>query len=281
MSIEVQYASDLHLEFYPKEGFETFVKPVAPILVLAGDIGHLGKNRLLEFITWCSNQWTHVLWVFGNHEFYIPKAQKHWHLLPPDGKYTIEEKTAEAKAAYKHLTNVHILDRDRIEIEGHLFFGATLWSDVPAAIAAAHSHEIADFRCIAGERAPNGALIPLGHEFRQYLFQRDLTALNDFLSYATLSSKPFVVITHHLPTDEMVQEKYRGMPTNPFYSTALDPLLKTPGLVAWICGHSHGRRIIQHPGPCYLNARGYPGEQKNGGNGASAVATLNPQAQDV
>ena len=54
----IQYASDLHLELYVKPvSFESILKPVAPYLALAGDVGH--PEQLKELFHWAApEKWT-------------------------------------------------------------------------------------------------------------------------------------------------------------------------------------------------------------------------------
>ena len=43
MTLQIQIASDLHIEYYKEDDIDIskFIKPSAPILILAGDIGNL------------------------------------------------------------------------------------------------------------------------------------------------------------------------------------------------------------------------------------------------
>jgi hypothetical protein len=69
----IQYVSDIHLEFHDKMNTGSlqpllFVKPVAPYLVLAGDIGVPDLKGYSVFLQWCSENWNAVFLVAGNHE---------------------------------------------------------------------------------------------------------------------------------------------------------------------------------------------------------------------
>lgn len=72
--MKLQYASDLHLEF--KENSEllssTPLDVQADILILAGDITLLGKNKyyLNPFFDWCCEHFKETYIVPGNHEYY-------------------------------------------------------------------------------------------------------------------------------------------------------------------------------------------------------------------
>jgi len=48
--LRIQYASDLHLEHYEKTVFQIMLKPSAPVLVLAGDVGQPGRRSYRDFL---------------------------------------------------------------------------------------------------------------------------------------------------------------------------------------------------------------------------------------
>jgi hypothetical protein len=257
--IQVQYASDLHLEFFKGIDFATLLKPVAPILVLAGDIGPAGAQNTRDFLSWCSERWRHVIWVFGNHEYYIMYSQKRWKFLEPEKVRTMAEREAAARVWLAALPNVHFLQGETVDLEGIRFFGATLWTHVSDEVHAEYGDKIADFRAIIAERSEAGEALALRNPFRNRLHEEHLAALRKAL--ATPFDGPLVVVTHHLPVGLVAPAIYHGEPTNPYYSNELWPELKSGRVNAWICGHSHGRTIMEKPCLCVLNARGYPKQQ--------------------
>jgi predicted phosphodiesterase len=258
----IQYASDLHLEFFPetKAAFEDMLKPVAPILVLAGDIGYPGAQRTRDFMAWCSERWRHVIWVFGNHEYYALRSQKNWKHMPAEKLPKMEEREALTRVWLSALPNVHFLQAETIELEGILFFGATLWTAVTDELHAAEGDRITDFRCIVAERDASGGAVAITNPFRNAIHKRHLAALEAAVK-ATEAGKPIIVVTHHLPTQALAPAIYAGLSLNPYYSNELWDLLRSKQIAAWICGHSHGRSILEKPTLCVLNARGYPGQQ--------------------
>lgn len=67
-NISIHLLSDLHLEM---EGYENFrITPKADILALLGDIGTLNDDRLFRFLRQQTTQFSKVLYLPGNHEFY-------------------------------------------------------------------------------------------------------------------------------------------------------------------------------------------------------------------
>lgn len=109
-----QLFSDLHLEMR-----DTFprIPRVHPIVILAGDIGHIESDTFHNFLGYCSETWDHVIFVPGNREF-----------------YSRTRTYAELLKAYETLcdsyANVHFLDGHVLEIGHVVFFGATMWSPI-------------------------------------------------------------------------------------------------------------------------------------------------------
>ena len=73
--MRIQYASDLHLEFRENSSFLKH-NPLAvagEVLVLAVDIGYIGDENYSRhpFWDWASGNYSRVIVVPGNHEFYI------------------------------------------------------------------------------------------------------------------------------------------------------------------------------------------------------------------
>ena len=91
--------------------FSTFLKPCAPYLALAGDIGH--PTQLKALFEWAAPQWKHIFYIPGNHEYYGAD---------------FEERQKELSAfAYP---NIHFLQSGSFycEEENVAVIGATLWT---------------------------------------------------------------------------------------------------------------------------------------------------------
>jgi 3',5'-cyclic AMP phosphodiesterase CpdA len=72
-NISIHLLIDLHLEIDLGEGpdYEHFrITPKADILALLGDIGTLNEDRLFRFLRQQTSQFSKVLYLPGNHEFY-------------------------------------------------------------------------------------------------------------------------------------------------------------------------------------------------------------------
>jgi predicted MPP superfamily phosphohydrolase len=79
-----------------------------------------------------------------------------------------------------------------------------------------------------------------------------------------LNLKPDIVVTHHAPSFQSTEEKYRGNNNNGFFMSNLDPVVDAIGAPLWIHGHVHGQfdymlgdtRVVCNP-------HAYPDENPN------------------
>jgi len=280
----IQYASDLHLEFYanvPRDG-EFFRKLVIPapnvdILVLAGDIGHAGTSITQSFLGWCCLNWKYVIWVYGNHEYYNKKTSDKWRYSKAKTMTELEHWGTRLRQTYP---NLHVLNKEYVrfpEFPEFVFLGATLWTHIPKVHYGNIGYNFSDFKYICQEYTVEENYKPLTPAFWANLHMDHLKYILDTLSYFEHCSDPlqFVIITHHLPSYDMILDHFKLDDFNYGFATNLDYVLQKPQISAWICGHSHGQKQIPK-GPCYLNARGYPNEQSQQTYNPSKCITLEP-----
>ena len=72
--VTIQIVSDIHIEQMSSDNInpQDFIKPVADILVMAGDIGSLYRyKQLYHFLEQTCKLFKYVLYVPGNWEYYM------------------------------------------------------------------------------------------------------------------------------------------------------------------------------------------------------------------
>jgi predicted phosphodiesterase len=261
--MKIQYASDLHLEFKPSNiSNETYFSkvlvcdPSADILILAGDIGYPEEPITFTFLKWCCRQWKRVVWIFGNHEYYNPKQSS--------DPLTTVEKEQFAKLLAKSLPNLHILLDSALYLEEFpdvVILGSTLWTDLQDSEHELVETNMYDCKSILGpgNQLWSGRVWHLTHEFCVAMLMEQLDLIQE-------QGKKAIVVTHHLPTYDMILDCYKDSPINCGFAAHADDILQHPAVASWICGHSHGQRVLdisKKDGTtiqCRLNARGYPHE---------------------
>jgi hypothetical protein len=261
--LRIQYASDLHLELVDKTPFQPILKPIAPVLALAGDIGRPDRRSYEDFLHYCSRNWAAVFIIAGNHELYNSNSSEKWRYLLPYNMHTAEERLAMCEEVADKFPNVQFLNRSRAYYGGIAFLGATLWTDSHGV-----EHEACrmnDYRMICAGLDAEGVPRPLRVADTQDWHTMDRAWLATEIAACEEVGQPAVVLTHHMPTFELVSPKYRiYRDLNRYFASACDDLIREP-VQAWIAGHSHtGRTIYKDTIPCTLNPRGYPGEHGTG-----------------
>ena len=225
--------SDLHLSLGALPAPENH----ADLTILAGDVA-----RPKEALSWASGLSGPVLYVPGNHEFYGGSLAS----------------TADELQRLCVGTNVHVLDRGEIVIEGVRFLGTTLWTDFmllgegekrEAAIREA-LRSMRDFSRIRIGVAPEALFTPAASA---ELFEVHAGWLEARLA------EPFpgrtVVITHHAPSRKSIHPRFADSLLNACFVSDAEHLVDGTRACLWIHGHTHdsfdyvlnGTRVVCNP----------------------------------
>lgn len=246
--MKIQYMSDLHMEF---QGNSRYLKNnelsvTGDVLVLAGDIFYL-KDKvapLTKFWKWASENYRQVLIVPGNHEYY---------------NYSdVMERGLQWRWMFRE--NVGYYQNQVVRVNDIDFVLSTLWSRINP------DDEYFVWKCM--------------NDFHQIKFGGKLLQVDDFsLMHETCigfirksieesTAAHIVVVTHHLPTLQVVAPYHRGSVLNSAFASEYGDLIADSRIDAWIYGHSHtnidtvidGTRIIS-------NQMGYVFEEEHLTNG--------------
>jgi hypothetical protein len=243
----IQYASDLHLEMYtevPK--FETLLKPVAPYLALAGDIGQ--PPQLKDLFAWIAPQWKRIFYLPGNHEYYGGN---------------LEEREQELRQLVSLHENIHFLHPSSsyfCEEENVAVVGGTLWSEVPRNSRWRKCNDYRHIRTRTTVGDPGLAVLEKLNE----LHKEHRTLLEDQIEVWRNRGAEICAITHHLPSFRLIHPQFWGSDVNQCFASGADALLKPP-VRLWIYGHSHTCSYHTIKGVlCVSNARGYKEERVPG-----------------
>ncbi len=237
--MKIQYASDLHLEFADNWRILKQEEPMnvrGDILVLAGDIGYLGDDNYQThpFWDWASKNYQQVIVALGNHEFY-----KFYNLSSMHDGLIGEIRP---NIHYYYNTVVHIQDIDIIV--------STLWANIALEDAYITEHSVTDFRRIL-----------YGEDILTFAdFNREHKRCLEFikLSVADSTAKHKIVVTHHVPSFQLMSPEFLGSQINGAFTVELADYIATSGIDYWIYGHSH-RNIDKTIGTtrCVCNQFGY------------------------
>ena len=131
--------------------------------------------------------------------------------------------------------------------DGYCFIGTTLWSKV---INPEYTiNDVYNIPCL------------------DYIKYNRLNMLSvDFLEDALTNNENCIVITHHVPSDSLIDIKYKTkhlLPYNQWFYCNMDKLIEINKnkIKCWIYGHTHTQsNIIMNGIPFLCNPIGYPNE---------------------
>ncbi|MEL7118557.1 MAG: metallophosphoesterase [Bacteroidota bacterium] len=215
--MKIQYASDLHLEFFQNKRWlkNNPLIPNGDILILAGDTYHLGDNfQSLKILESWSEQFEQVYILPGNHEYY--------------GGYDVA--TAHDPMELNLKPNIKIVNNLVIEYPEVRLIFCTLWSRILNNIPRILS-SMMDFKKIRYE----GETLSIANYNR--LHDSAFSFLQSALNQA--SDKKTVVVTHHLPSRFCNVEEFKNSKINEGFCVDLTDFIKEAKVDHWIYGHSH------------------------------------------
>ena len=252
--MKVALASDVHLEFGPISLDNT---EGADVLILSGDIcvakdvmdrddnGIFDRfsrsNTIHTFFQECCERFPHVVYVMGNHE--------HYH-----GDYN--DTITILRNRFGYLANLHILDKEMVQLGGVSFIGGTLWTDMNKedSITLLHMKGMMnDFRCV--DNSKNVVNFKTFDEDNNVVFKTRAAKFTPedavvdhraMLEYIRLMiegkfDQKFVVVGHHSPSKLSTKPQYEDeVIMNGGYSSDLSEfILDHPQIKLWTHGHTH------------------------------------------
>lgn len=240
----IAVCSDLHLEF---GDLDLLNEENADVLILSGDIfvasdlrswndagGELipastraveHGNRYYNFIKKCTERFPNVILVTGNHEHYHGDFATTHNLI---------------RGTFGDLHNLHFLDKEYRIINGVLFYGGTLWTDMNGEDPVTMSRMLGtmnDYRQVknTGPLA-GGRFLPQDSVEDHFAFRRELDSVLE-----KFPNMPVVVAGHHAPSKASTHPRYKTeYHMNGAYSTNLDEfILDRRQIKLWTHGHTH------------------------------------------
>ena len=236
--MKVQVFSDLHNELQDEP---VDISNKADVVVLAGDI-HQG----VKGIEWAKATIKHkpVIYVLGNHCLWGGKIPKTYH---------------DCKAAAKG-SNIIVLEKDKVHLEGVNFFGATFWTSYdlfgnPKVYGQYCQEHLNDYKKIRR--------LPTYSKFRSIDKNKAHLEAKSWLGQALKmhASETNLVITHHAPSSRSLADECLHDPLSADYASNLEGFIEQHNIALWVHGHTHnssdyrigGTRVVSNP-------RGYVSE---------------------
>eukprot|EP01080_Neovahlkampfia_damariscottae_P006147 gene6147-10154_t len=248
-NLQIQVASDLHLEVYDDEkSLDHIIKPSAPYLALLGDIGlPIRKKNYRNFLFDMSEKFKLVFIIAGNHEYYH------------SSKIEIE---AEMKEISKQKENIVYLENSIYILDEIKIIGCVLWSKCSEENKEAVKR-INDYNHIKIE--PNSEnKITVDETIKWH--EESLEFIKREIEESKKSDQKCIILTHHAPLKDLGSSEptFYGSGTNEGFCTDLRYLMGDP-ILLWAYGHTHwpqdikieGTRIVSNPSGYNMNCKCY------------------------
>jgi predicted phosphodiesterase len=233
-----RYFSDLHLEFMRPSTVQTLLPLIIPnkkdVIMLCGDIGNPSNDTYWTFMNYMNNNFKRVFVITGNHEYYHHNR-------------TIEETNSFLQDKFKTYHNIRFLNNQYEYYENYCIVGTTLWTNITNP-----KHSIRDV-----------GSIPL---FDSNKCNNLHLANVNFLDKSLNENKNCIVMTHHMPSGQLVHNKYktkRMKNYHQWFHSDLDKLieLRNNNIACWLYGHTHTQSRHTIYNTTFLcNPIGYHGE---------------------
>jgi 3',5'-cyclic AMP phosphodiesterase CpdA len=217
MPLQLQYASDLHLEFPANKEFlkRHSLQPVGDVLILAGDIVTFRvMDKHQDFFSYVADHFETTYWMPGNHEYY---------------GYDLAQKCGVLKEAIR--SNVFLVNNTTaIHGDVKLLF-STLWSKISPGHQWEIERNLNDFHVIKhqGYRLSAERYNEL-HEESMAFIEQELAQVVD---------EKLVVVSHHCPTFMNYPPQYKGSALNEAFAVELFDTIAASAIDYWIYGHHH------------------------------------------
>jgi hypothetical protein len=208
----LQYISDIHVDY--KLGLP-IIKQTAENLAICGDIGNPDHPSYEEFIYHIRPKYNNIYFVPGNHDFNCSAKYNHENVL----KYEPILK----KICNTH--DIHYLNKNKVDFEDNkIIAGCTLWS-----YPIVNRKKI---NIIKHRQLIDHTKIHIEH----------INWLNNCIDYAKNKDKELIILTHYVPTVQLIEDKYlkRGRERTSWFYSNLDNMIKYP-VTNWYCGHTHSK----------------------------------------
>jgi len=217
------------------------------VVMMPGERSDRRPDRFYRFLQEeCSAKYRQTIYVAGNHEFY----GNFWHRTHDQIRANLPDR-------------VTFLENETLDIDGVVFVGATLWTDMNGVdpVTLMHCREVMnDYRSIKRRLPGSDRAMPLRPENTVHAHDASVKFITETVE--SDPSRTYVLVTHHAPTKLSIKPCYADDHlTNGAYSTDLSALfLDHPQIRVAVHGHTHDRFKYQMGDAWVLcNPRGYVG----------------------
>lgn len=243
--MRIQILSDQHIDVGRNFGYVVNrMVPRADVLVIAGDFcahrpmrENFIRDRLLP-------KWKTIIMVPGNHDL--------WNCSFDDPFFGSAEKVFEHSNGNK----CYYVNNKIVEVDNVCFICSTLWSHIGAVNSFQIQRSLGDYAEI------KGYTIEKNNEY--HLINKAF--LSESVSSLVNDSRKKVIVTHHIPSFNLVSPRWKNQVLNEAFAADMDSfiMMYSDYISCWIHGHSHDFLDTYLGGIHFVrNPMGYP-KERNG-----------------
>ncbi len=189
------------------------------------------SSTIHRFFEQACSEFSHVIYIMGNHE--------HYH-------YNFKNTLDTLRQHLGYLSNLHILEKETVDIGGYTFIGGTLWTDMNSGnpgTKAIIKELMNDFRVVSDYYDD----VPYTQRWRYKLTPDKAEQEHDhmmaYIDTVTRNDRQakYVVVGHHAPSFKSVAEQYKHetVMNHGFASDLEDFIAYRPEIRLWVHGHMH------------------------------------------
>jgi hypothetical protein len=234
-----QIVSDIHIESLQRPLLEA-VKPVAPYLIIAGDLGRVenwaGYQQACRILCGAFEK---VFLIPGNHEYYAMNAG----LKVTVGEANWRLKTLQDGPGTENMVvlidQCITIDKRSVERSPVTIYGSTFWSRCPLS----EEYKMPNLYYDARDANGVGSVVNVTAGQFNDMHDRSVSKMKDMLEHARRTDRELVVVTHYAPTFTGTlapRHAARGKtdPKNFMYCSDNDALVAHPAVKVWVYGHT-------------------------------------------
>lgn len=257
-SINIQFTSDLHLEYYDNNiDCKMWLNPSAPYLAILGDLGYHYHPNFRKFLGQVSKLYDKVFYVNGNHEYFVCKYRT---------LVNLEQVDKEIGAICDEFDNIYYLNNKEYFLTDEIvLLGTTLWSFIPNGKTELVRYYFNDYIYVY-TTIDNGLIFNIKDTNSTSAYLNNVKWLSEKLEL--YKDKKIIVMSHYLPSYGMIDKSYQSKFMNHAFASELDYLMiKYDNIKYWLCGHTHKNKEIKiNECSCITNPRGYKKNENRGYN---------------
>jgi predicted phosphodiesterase len=269
--LKIQILSDTHIEFWDNPAQCDFIKPIAPILALLGDICCCGTdadfNKYMIFINHLLPKFENIIIVAGNHEFWHSEGEtKRGSTIGAAELVTMRQIDKKLRQFCATSKKLHYLNNNTMRLmvgnQPYIFIGSTLWTNIKKENYEKVTKMMNDYKFInveyADDTAQESGIRKLQPEDTTKMHLRSVAYITGQLAkiQKVMPTAKIIVLTHHKPYIS---------PYSKFSETYESDLCRLfgKGIALWAYGHTHVRDDITFNYDkgkirIYSNPKGYP-----------------------